>query len=347
MNAEGRNDQDDHERHDHFPHRDEERLLGHRARRRPSPAASPRRARVATGELPVWTISESATHQSTHACSRGRCRSRWLGIPNSRYSREAGASPRGKQRSPRYCNWMSNENVQAVREVIDGFNRRDLDAAMAPLRDDVMWGRFLSRAEATSPAVQGKAELLGVWKSQVEAVDIRVEPEEFIPVGNKVIAPMRMCARGSGSAIELVSVVTWVSTFDDGGLCTKVEAYESRDEALRGCRHTNQRLGGGTSCSRPACSPGCGGADAEEDVERWAYYELIRQSSRSPVGFARSRSAVLHGTSPIPQARRRRARALGPSRGRASSPCRREHGTGSAPSSLSPRRSARSSCRAR
>ena len=133
----------------------------------------------------------------------------------------------------RYCNWMSNENVQAVREVIDAFNRRDFDAAMAPLRDDVTWERFLSRAESTSPAVRGKAELLAVWKSQVEAVDIRVEPEEFIPVGNKVIAPMRMCARGSGSAIELVSVVTWVSTFDDGGLCTKVEAYESRDEALR------------------------------------------------------------------------------------------------------------------
>src|SRR5215211_8625943 len=41
------------------------------------------------------------------------------------FSREAGASPRGNQRSPRYCNWMSNENVQAVREVIDAFNRRD------------------------------------------------------------------------------------------------------------------------------------------------------------------------------------------------------------------------------
>ena len=133
----------------------------------------------------------------------------------------------------RYCNGMSNENVQAVREVIDAFNRRDFDAAMAPLRDDVTWERFLSRAEATSRAVRGKAELLAVWKSQVEAVDIRVEPEEFISVGNKVIAPMRMVAHGSGSEIDLVSVVTWVSTFDDGGLCTKVEAYESRDEALR------------------------------------------------------------------------------------------------------------------
>ena len=104
---------------------------------------------------------------------------------------------------------------------------------MAPLGDDIAWERFLSRAEATSPAVRGKAELLAVWRSQVEAVDIRVEPEELIPVGNNVISPVRMCARGSGSAIELVSVVTWVSTFADGGLCTKVEAYESRDEALR------------------------------------------------------------------------------------------------------------------
>ena len=58
------------------------------------------------------------------------------------FSREAGASPRGNQRSPRYCNWMSNENVQAVREVIDAFNRRDFDAAMAPLRDDIAWERF-------------------------------------------------------------------------------------------------------------------------------------------------------------------------------------------------------------
>jgi hypothetical protein len=27
--------------------------------------------------------------------------------------------------------------------------------------------------------------------------------------------------------------VTWVSTFDERGFCTKVEAYENRDDALR------------------------------------------------------------------------------------------------------------------
>jgi ketosteroid isomerase-like protein len=131
---------------------------------------------------------------------------------------------------------MTDENVETVRKVVAAFNRRDFDAALAPLRDDVTWERFLSRAEAAGPAVRGKAELLAVWKSQVEAVDLRVEPEEFIPLGDKVIAPMRMVVHGSGSEIELTSSVTWVSTFDDGGLCTKVEAYENRDDALRAAR---------------------------------------------------------------------------------------------------------------
>jgi hypothetical protein len=78
---------------------------------------------------------------------------------------------------------MSNENVEKIREVVDAFNRRDFTAALAPLRNDVTWERFLSRVTAAAtPAVRGKAELLAVWKSQVEAVDIRVEPEEFISV---------------------------------------------------------------------------------------------------------------------------------------------------------------------
>jgi ketosteroid isomerase-like protein len=131
---------------------------------------------------------------------------------------------------------MPAENAETVRTVVDAFNRRDFDAALAPLRDDVTWERFLSRAEAATPAVLGKEELLAVWKSQVEAVDLRVEPEEFIPIGDRVVAPMRMIARGSGSEIELSSSITWVSTFDDEGLCTKVEAYDDREDALRAVR---------------------------------------------------------------------------------------------------------------
>jgi ketosteroid isomerase-like protein len=128
---------------------------------------------------------------------------------------------------------MSEANVDKVRKGIDAFNRRDFDKALALLSDDVTWERFLSRAEAATPAVRGKDELRAVWQSQVEAVDIRAEPEEFMAVGNRVIVPVRMVAQGSGSEITLSSAVTWVYVFDDAGLVTKVEAFESREDALR------------------------------------------------------------------------------------------------------------------
>jgi hypothetical protein len=67
----------------------------------------------------------------------------------------------------------------------------------------------------------------------VEAVDLRVEPEEFIAVGaSKVIVPVRMIARGSGSEIRLGASIAWVYTFDESGIVTRVEGFESRDTAL-------------------------------------------------------------------------------------------------------------------
>src|SRR5919107_792565 len=128
---------------------------------------------------------------------------------------------------------MSQRSIELVRQGIDAFNRRDFDAALAALSDDVRWERFLSRTETDTPLVRGKEELRGVWESQVEAVDLRLEPEEFIAVGDdKVIVPSRMVAHGSGSEIALSAAVTWVWTIDEEGLATKVEAFDSRAAAL-------------------------------------------------------------------------------------------------------------------
>jgi ketosteroid isomerase-like protein len=129
---------------------------------------------------------------------------------------------------------MAHENVERLRKAIEDFNRRDFDAALAVLRDDVTWERFLSQTETTAPLVRGKEELRAVWESQVDALDLRAEPEEFIPVGDdKVIVPMRMVAHGSGSEISLTASVTWTWTFDADGLGASVESFESREDALR------------------------------------------------------------------------------------------------------------------
>jgi ketosteroid isomerase-like protein len=139
---------------------------------------------------------------------------------------------------------MSERNVDLVRAGIDAFNRRDFDAALAALRDEVTWERFLSRAEADTPVVRGKEELRAVWASQVEAVDLRVEPEEFIPAGDdKVIVPSRMVAHGSGSDIPLSAPVTWMYTIGADGLASKVEAFESRAAALEAAGHEAHAAG--------------------------------------------------------------------------------------------------------
>jgi ketosteroid isomerase-like protein len=110
-------------------------------------------------------------------------------------------------------------NIEAVRRGIDAFNRRDFDAALEMLRDDVTWERFLSRAESDDQVIHGKKELRAIWESQVETVDIRVEPEKLIPAGDdKVIAPTAMVGRGRESEINLSASLTWVWTFDERGL---------------------------------------------------------------------------------------------------------------------------------
>ena len=70
---------------------------------------------------------------------------------------------------------MGSRNVETYRAGHKAFNRRDFDAALAYLRDDVTWERFLSRAEAPTPVVRGKEELRAAWESQVEAVDLRAD----------------------------------------------------------------------------------------------------------------------------------------------------------------------------
>ena len=117
--------------------------------------------------------------------------------------------------------------------------------------------------------VRGKDELRAVWESQVQAVDIRVEVEEFISAGqNQVVAPMRMVARGSGSEITLTAAVTWVFTFDASGLIESVEVSEGADalEAAVQAQHLDE---GGTfeSHGKRMLSARYSGAMSQENVE--------------------------------------------------------------------------------
>lgn len=138
---------------------------------------------------------------------------------------------RGVSRTTRYsAEAMSSTNVDRVRELIEAFNRRDFEAALSTLADDITWETFLSRTE--TEVLRGKEELRVAWESQVEAVDLRAEVEEIVAVGDdKVVTQTRMRMRGRGSEIDLVESVTWLAAMSEG-LVQSVWMFEAREEAI-------------------------------------------------------------------------------------------------------------------
>jgi ketosteroid isomerase-like protein len=126
---------------------------------------------------------------------------------------------------------MSEQNVDKVRKGIEDFNRRDFDGALVHVAEDVIWEPFLSRTE--TQLLKGIEQVRAAWQRQVEAVDLRGEPQEFLAVGSdKVVVPMRLTAHGKGSEMSLDAWVVWVWTLEDG-IVTRVQVFDTRDDALQ------------------------------------------------------------------------------------------------------------------
>jgi ketosteroid isomerase-like protein len=126
---------------------------------------------------------------------------------------------------------MSQENVETIREAIEAFNRREFDAALAMAAEDLTWAPFLSQTE--TPLLRGPAQVKAAWKSQVELLDLRIEPQEFIPVGsNKVVVMAEWIAKGKASGMPLTRSGAVISTFGADGLITSVETHDTRQAAL-------------------------------------------------------------------------------------------------------------------
>ena len=126
---------------------------------------------------------------------------------------------------------MPGTHADTIREGIEAFNRRDFDAALELLDDGIVWHSFLSQTQGE--VLGSKEEIRAAWESQVDVLDLRAEPEEYIPVGDdKVVVPIRMVACGRGSEMSLAASIVWVWTLGDDGRGTCVEVFDTRESAL-------------------------------------------------------------------------------------------------------------------
>ena len=125
---------------------------------------------------------------------------------------------------------MSQENVDRALELIDAFNRRDLDAFMALTHVQI-------DVESPLVAMEGGYHGQGLrrgWESFLGAFrDYNLEVEELRDLGDVTLAQMRGWGHGADSATPLVDPFWIPMRWRDGKLVwwrncsTKAEALEA------------------------------------------------------------------------------------------------------------------------
>ena len=124
---------------------------------------------------------------------------------------------------------MSQENVELVRRAFAAINQgvEVADEIMAP---DVEL-RASGRLPDAGIAAHGREAVKSWWRQLVEVVDLRYEVDEYIDVGDAVVAVTRQIARGVASGAETTNRIVVVIRIREGKL-THVEAYGSKRQAL-------------------------------------------------------------------------------------------------------------------
>jgi ketosteroid isomerase-like protein len=125
---------------------------------------------------------------------------------------------------------MSQEKVEIVKRVLEAQLRGDIDGMLENMTDDVVIDA--SRRVLDPIVLEGHegfksfiAFLREAWANQ------RLEPEEFIEVGDQVVIPVRVVSTGRGSGMTIQARAAWVNTFR-GDKIARLTVFQSRAEAL-------------------------------------------------------------------------------------------------------------------
>jgi ketosteroid isomerase-like protein len=124
---------------------------------------------------------------------------------------------------------MSQENVRLVYEVIDAFNRRDLDAYLALMDDDV---EAVPRGARIHGSYYGHDGIRRSWENVFEVwPDFTVQAVEVRDLGDLTVAAVRLRGQGAGSDTPTEQAV-WNVTRWRRGKCIWWRNFTTQEEAL-------------------------------------------------------------------------------------------------------------------
>jgi ketosteroid isomerase-like protein len=127
---------------------------------------------------------------------------------------------------------MSQENVDAVRSMLDGWNRGDVDSWLASAHPEIEWSSEIARRmQGAETMYLGRAAMRRFWDEWHSVWDLTIEASEIRDLGDTVLVVGRMRARGKASGVDLDEAVAYVYELD-GGLIRKARAYLDPSQAL-------------------------------------------------------------------------------------------------------------------
>jgi ketosteroid isomerase-like protein len=125
---------------------------------------------------------------------------------------------------------MSSERVEVVRELIDEWNRGEVDGLLARATEDFEWHpKLVESVEGGAfRGHDGMREFLRDWASTWEKWDL--EAEELRDLGDQVLALTRVHAKGRGSGLEFDQPIAQLFEFRGNRVC-RGETFLDQDEA--------------------------------------------------------------------------------------------------------------------
>jgi ketosteroid isomerase-like protein len=124
---------------------------------------------------------------------------------------------------------MSEENVEIVRRSYDAYVRGDLESALVAFDPEIEVHDHDIPESGEYRGLEGLARWQADWESSWESW--RWDPEEFIEAGDRVVAVLRVHARGRKSGVDVEREDGAVWTLREGR-CVRLDYYGSRAQAL-------------------------------------------------------------------------------------------------------------------
>lgn len=130
---------------------------------------------------------------------------------------------------------MATENVDLIRQGFEALRDEGVEA-LVPLIHPEFELTTPPNLAAEPDTYRGPDGLRRYFDSFYEAMDqVTIEPDDFIPVGERVVVPSTLRTRGRTTGIETTQQVVQIWDFKDGK-AFRVEVRATLEEAMEAAR---------------------------------------------------------------------------------------------------------------